>query len=295
MRFRESERVCTIPGSVSFSTACSITCNPGLAASFPWLSGHAQLFENYKIHKLVFRYKNLKGTNSGGNVILSFDYDTLDSAPTTAVLATQSTQYVDGAPWRIFSLKVPTDGRKLFTRSTTPVGADLKTYDMGKIHISTEGCADTTDHGYIEVDYDIEFFNKQPNLESSISLGSSLVIYAAGATNLTADGILLLDTFSYNGLNATVEGNKIAVPAGTYLWSFNGINTGTAETSLKVYVDDATVAGNEIQIYGGSTNPRTGFGIVVLETAGTISVYCDWVSGTVTYGADTTKLSLTAL
>jgi hypothetical protein len=162
MRFRERERIITIPGSVNFATVASIPINPALAGSFPWLSGHAVLFEKYCVKRLRFRYKNLKGTNSAGNIILSFDYDTLDPAPSSAILATQATHFIDGAPWRIFDLQVSPDKRDLFTRSGAIAGVDLKTYDMGKLHISVEGCADTSDHGYLEVEYDIELYDKKP-------------------------------------------------------------------------------------------------------------------------------------
>lgn len=174
LRFKESERIATVPGSVSFGVSGSVACNPGLAGSFPWLAGHANLFERYRIHKLVYRYKNLKGTASNGNVLMSFDYDTLDNPPATAIEMTQSTVYVDGAPWRIFELSVPCDKRDLFTRSAAVAGADLKTYDMGKLHIAAEGCADTSPHGYLEVEYDVELFMKQ-----SITTGSAAASYGA--------------------------------------------------------------------------------------------------------------------
>jgi len=79
-RYRESERILTVSGAVSYSVEHSVAVNPGLPASFPWLSGHAQLYEKFKVHRLIFRYKNLKGTSSAGNILMSFDYDTLDSA-----------------------------------------------------------------------------------------------------------------------------------------------------------------------------------------------------------------------
>lgn len=174
IRFRETERILTIVGSQQFENVAAIALNPGLSGSFPWLSGHAVLFENYKVHKICYRYKNLKGTSASGNVLMSFDYDTTDPSPETAIEATQATHYVDGAPWRLFQLNVPTDGRKLFTRSGEPLGSDLKTYDMGKLHISTEGCADTTVHGYLECEYDIEFFNKQTaTLDQSSTKGTA--------------------------------------------------------------------------------------------------------------------------
>lgn len=256
LRFKECERIDTVDGSVAFSVGGSIACNPGLASSFPWLSGHANLFERYRIHKLVYRYKNLKGTASNGNILMSFDYDTLDSAPATAIEMTQSTVYADGAPWRIFELVVPSDKRDLFTRSGDVAGSDLKTYDMGKLHIAAEGCADTSPHGYLEVEYDVELFMKQSISSGSAtaSLGSSVSINSSG---------VLTD----NTLGATAAGAVVSAPAGKYLVTLTGV------APLNLAGTDASFAGVVISGGGSTTNgaytvSRTQ--IVVLASAGVL-------------------------
>lgn len=217
-RYRECERVGSILGSNAFATALSLQTNPGLSNSFPWLSGHANLFEKYKVHKLVYRYKNLKGTSTDGNIILSYDYDTLDSAPGSAIAATQSTHYIDGAPWRIFELRVPTDGRILFTRSGIVLGTDLKTYDMGQIHISTEGCVDNSVHGYLEVEYDIELLDKQPSVVSPSSAGnvSIYTIESNFVAPLLAESIMTLAPIS-NLLNVQALGTGLVLPVGNFM------------------------------------------------------------------------------
>lgn len=157
----ECERVATVAGSVSFASVGNYAINPGIASSFPWLSGVAQHYERYRIDSLLIRYKNLKGTSTDGNIIMSFDYDTLDDGPSTAVLQTQSTVYLDGAPWRILEMRVPTDGSVKYIRTAAIAGADLKTYDFGRVWVSAEGCADTSDHGYLEFEYRVSLFEKQ--------------------------------------------------------------------------------------------------------------------------------------
>lgn len=176
LRFKECERIGTVLGSVNFGITGNVVCNPGLPTSFPWLSGHANLYERYKIHKLVYRYKNLKGTQSDGNILMSFDYDVGDATPTSAVEMTQATVYSDGAPWRVFELVVPPDNRDLFTRRGNKTGVDLKMYDMGKLIVGSEGCTTNTAHGYLEVEYDIELFMKQTyNSPASSSVGGVIV------------------------------------------------------------------------------------------------------------------------
>jgi len=161
-RYRECERIGTVTTDrAEFAITNDFACNPALPSSFPWLSGHAQLYEQYRIHSITYRYKNLKGTTADGNILMSFDYDTLDLPPSSAVEQTQATVYVDGAPWRIFELRVPCSPKTYFTREGLVPGADLKTYDMGRLHVGAEGC-DSSQQGILEVVYDVELINKQP-------------------------------------------------------------------------------------------------------------------------------------
>jgi hypothetical protein len=296
MRFKECERIATIAGSVSFGTALSAACNPGLAASFPWLSGHAALFENYKVHSLVYRYKNLKGTSSAGNVILSFDYDTLDSAPADAIAATQSTHYVDGAPWRIFQLKVPTDNRKLFTRTGSITGVDLKTYDMGSLHVSTEGCADTTDHGYLEVEYDIEFYNKQPSTGGSVTQGSTSIFHLSADQTVTADAIVQYDATVLNGAGITNTAGSFSLPAGNYAYHLAFSHVTGVIAQVSIHVDGAAVVPPEdlvdpADVVEATYDLRTNFGVLVLSATSTITVEIDWTSGTSVLGKDVNRIS----
>lgn len=291
MRFRESERISTVPGSTAFSTVTSLRCNPGLATSFPWLSGHAALFERYKIHKLVYRYKNLKGTSSDGNVILSFDYDTLDAAPSTAVIATQSTHYADGAPWRIFALTVPTDGRKLFTRTTALADVDLKTYDMGQVHISAEGCADTSDHGYIEVDYDIEFFDKQSqNGGSTPLLASASSSYFLGTTQ-TVSGLIPFSSNVFNDAEIVNTGGSFLLKPGKYLYSLSVKLMGGSANYASLLLDGSpTTPATSVYVTGYASSTVFGALDITADTALTTS----W-AGSTSMDGTMTRLQLSRL
>ncbi len=243
IRYRECERVATIVGSVAFSVGQNLPMNPALSSSFPWLSGHAQLYERYKVHKLIYRYKNLKGTSSAGNILMSFDYDTLDAAPATAVALTQSTVWIDGAPWRIFEMRVPTDGRSFFTRSGSIVG-DLKTYDFGRLFVATEGCADTTDHGYLEVEYDIELFEKQSSSSSAAPSNQAVAQYNLGS-NQAASGTTVTIAFDEeiaNPFGITNSSGTLTVPvAGNFLISASASFSGAGATRLEIEVNDTSL------------------------------------------------------
>jgi len=161
-RYKKKERVATIVGSKDFKIQKKIYLNPAQKESFPWLSTHASLYDKYVVHNIRYIYRNLVGTASSGNVILSTDTDALDSPPSTAIEQCQSCTWKDGAPWRIFDMKVRNDRIKRFLRSgVVPFGADQKTYDMGVLYVSTEGCQEGEPQGILEVEYDIELMDTQ--------------------------------------------------------------------------------------------------------------------------------------
>lgn len=247
---KECERVDTIVGSVNFASVGNYAINPGLASSFPWLSGVAQHFERYRMDSFKVRYKNLKGTSSAGNILMSFDYDTLDAGPNTAVIQTQSTVYVDGAPWRIFEMNVPTDGSKKYIRSSAIAGADLKTYDFGRVWVSAEGCADTSDHGYLEFEYSVTLFEKQ----TSSSVGSTPTNNSVAVWNLSADTAALAasavieiteEATTISGLSITNASGVITLPQGVWLCTaeayWTGGGTSGAGSGIEFRVDSASI------------------------------------------------------
>lgn len=163
IRVTERERVATLSGSTDFTVQESLSINPALPEFLPWLSTMAQLYEKYRVKSIRVLYHNLKGTDTAGNVLMAFDPDPLDSAPADAVAFTQSSRYIDGAPWRLLTLNIPGSNQTYFTRTGTVASTDLKTYDYGKVHIATEAMAgDSSPVGYIEIAYDIELLERQP-------------------------------------------------------------------------------------------------------------------------------------
>lgn len=205
VHFKETERFTSIGGSIA-PLVRSFPVNPGLIAMFPWLAGIATSFEKYKFHKLVFRYKNIKGTQANGNVVLAFDYDPLDDTPSTPSELTKSSNFVDGAPWRIFDLSVPLVPKDLYTRTAYVGGTDLKTYDFGNLLVGVEGCDDTTAQGYIEVEYHVELMMRQASPSTSGLPSNATIGVVNGA----------VATGNVPGLFA-VSGTVVNLQAGTYI------------------------------------------------------------------------------
>lgn len=280
-RYHECERILTVPGSVGFSVSSSIPLNPGLSSSFPWLSGHGQLFDKYRVRSLTYRYKNLKGTSTDGNILMSFDYDALDSAPSSALQMTQATRWVDGAPWRIFELKVPVDGRTLFTRSKTVIGSDLKTYDMGTLHIASEACADTSDHGYVEVEYDIELLDKSP-LGAGTPAAKHTSMFNLSVN--TASGVnvpVAFDEMIVNPLGVSVSSGTFTLPEGAFICTFE--HQASVACAPEIFIDGVNISPLVTCNIGANL---TGSYSAYVVSDGTTTVSSRNSAGTVTYTGD---------
>jgi len=279
----EKERIATVKGSVAFSSVANFAINPGIPATFPWLSGVAQHYERYRLDSLVVRYKNLKGTDTDGNIIMSFDPDTLDQGPTTAVIQTQSTVYVDGAPWRLFEMRVPCDRQTRFIRSGPVFGADLKTYDAGRIWVSAEGCADDSDHGYLELEYSVSLFEKQ-NLGAAAGAPActSLIQFNLDADQTVLGGasdVLEITEAVLNNAALVNVAGVITLPVGTWevgceVTAFGLVNPGIS-VLLSLNVDGAIMSPAVYSGIDGLQNKPHMFsltGVVVSDGSTTCSV-----------------------
>jgi hypothetical protein len=288
------ERIGSVPGSVSFGLVANYAINPALPTSFPWLSGVAQHYESYSIENLVIRYKNLKGTDADGNVIISYDPDTLDAGPASAIEQTQSCAYIDGAVWRIFQMRVPCRKERLYTRTGPVVGGDLKTYDAGRIWVSAEGCADTSTHGYLEMEYDIVLHDKQSQTAGSAPAANTRATqYNLSAnTGFTGGNVIVFDELV---VEPSVDPPSVAsgvftlVTPGWYhvLWNFRCATSDTTE----LYVDGSALA---VPAQVTSANAASAAGDTFVESDGSTTVELRAVLGA-NYTADLCRISFIAL
>ena len=88
---RHKEFIAEISGSVGFTVQRFFLIQPGDTNTFPWLSGIANKYQQYKIKGLVFHYVPtsgyaVSGTNPAiGSVMLQTSYRANDTAPTSKV------------------------------------------------------------------------------------------------------------------------------------------------------------------------------------------------------------------
>lgn len=143
---RHCERIGTILGSAAF-TVNEFNINPGLAATFPWLSQIAQRFESYRFRRLEFHYRTKCATSFVGDVIQTVDYDAGDPAPITSVQAEGYMGAASCAPWQDKDhISAPLNLRKVnsyYVRAGALAGnLDIKSYDVGNLFVCTENQAD---------------------------------------------------------------------------------------------------------------------------------------------------------
>lgn len=213
----------SVAGSTSFAVQQTIALNPGLAASFPWLSVTAANWEQYKVHRLEAVYVPIAPTNTQGDIMLSPDYDASDPVPTTEVQAGNNAGTVQDSCWSTIRLRLDPQammglGPRRFVRQSAVAG-DVKTFDVGKLFVCSNNQTGTAAIGKLWLEYDIEFFVPQnsPNTDS-IPLSTSFQHLATpmSLTTATAKGIQF-DTIDDDPLSiGSPTLGAFTPPAGSY-------------------------------------------------------------------------------
>lgn len=245
----EDEYIGEVLGSVAFATT-AYAIQPGIAATFPWLSRQAPQWERYKFNSLEFYYRpevSAYATNGqSGKVILNADYDASDAPPTTKQQVEDSMPHADCMPYNSVSLKLnpkqlAEPGRKYVRAGPVPASTDIKLYDGGVLNVSTYGNQNTSAMGELHVRYSVTF--EVPILDSTTSAfpNRSVSLFTTGSTSATsqscgATGVAtqaLLANAAANGLGCVNTAGSVLVPAGNYLIDMTTNFNST--TNLNVY------------------------------------------------------------
>jgi len=196
---------------VTSSTAFALTSfalNPGVAATFPWLSSIAALFEEYRMLGLVFEFKSTSGFSVGttntalGSVIAATDYDSFDNTfsnkqqmeayefSTSCAPFTNMCHGVECKP------KFNPLGVQYIRSGAVPANADQHFYDIGNFQLATVGMQAASVIGELWVSYHVKLMKpKLPTPLGQQLLQAHIVESpAASATSLkllgTSGGVL---------------------------------------------------------------------------------------------------------
>ncbi len=171
---RHREYIADVNGSVGFSnTAFSI--NPGLVSTFPWLASIAKNYESYKFRRLNFEFETQKSTATDGSLMMATDFDAADSAASDKVDLMSFHNAVRAPVWGEAHYDCDKQDLEKFgvqryvRQATLASNLDIKTYDVGKFQIATQGCADTSAIGELYVDYEVELMTPQRSNDVQLS------------------------------------------------------------------------------------------------------------------------------
>nr|QKV51316.1 putative capsid protein [Crucivirus sp.] len=146
--------------------------NPGLSATFPWLSGVCgATYQQHRINGMVFEFRStsadaLNSVNTAlGSVVMATDYDSADAAFTSKAQMENTEFGVSCKPSQsmihaIECARNQTTVSEQYIRAfAVPTGADIRLYDLGKFYIATNGFQGTSVNcGELWVSYDVTLF-----------------------------------------------------------------------------------------------------------------------------------------
>lgn len=231
-RISNSEFVTSIVGSIAFDASQKFVINPGLVGTFPWLSVQAAEWQQYRIHKLCFRYVTRTSTSSVGSVILSPDYNAVDSPPTSETIASNTQDSVEDVCWRSITCHLdPSAMFPLGPRKQIRIGnitGDYTTYDAGRFFVCTKGQTSAAEIGKLWVDYDIELFVPQSSGAQSISSAVSTALFELSAAQSLTTGvqaIIPFDSSVVNGLSLINSSGVFTPPSGNYYANLQSLLT----------------------------------------------------------------------
>lgn len=168
---RHREYLTDINATVAF-TSTTISLNPGLTASFPWLSQIAPAYEEYRWRGLLFEFKSLSSdavlssaTSSAlGSVMMSTQYNAL-LPPFVDKRTMDNYEFANSSkPSCTFIHPVECKASQtpltmFYVRNGAITSGDLRLYDLGNFQIATQGMqAASGVAGELWATYEIEFF-----------------------------------------------------------------------------------------------------------------------------------------
>lgn len=272
-RIVEREFLATIAGSTGYSVGNTFALNPGLVASFPWLSIEAAGWESYRFNKLRFCYYTRKGSSTDGSVIMGPDYDPNDGAPADEATFTTYQDVKEFAPWMdnvcvdLDAQQLNKIGRAKFVRTgTLPTGAQIVDYDSGNFFVATTGMADASNVGKLWVEYDVTFETKQKQ-QTAVAPTNNRTSWFQSAAEQTYTSTVaaqaVVATATANGLSIVNTAGSMVPPAGNYLVYFTTAGSDTSAENFTVLSDFQK---NAVSVYADNeTKPKQG---AILDTAG---------------------------
>jgi hypothetical protein len=222
---RHKEFLATINGSTGFSVQRFFLLQPGDVNTFPWLSGVANKFQEYRVKGLIFHYVPtsgfaISGANPAiGTVMLQTSYRANDIPPATKTEMLNEYWASEAAPTEAFCHPIECDPREnpfqIHYVRTLPVPANDSPllYDMGVTYVATQGMPGTGNPvGDLWVTYEIELLKPQVASNVSSDIFSGSIAVTTGVTLANPFGTV--PSVATSPLAFSVVGRVITFPIG---------------------------------------------------------------------------------
>jgi hypothetical protein len=268
-----------VVGSQAYTVANQFSLNPGLPASFPWLSAQAQGWERYRFNKLKFCYYTRTGANVPGSVQLVPDYDAADPAPVSEQVASSYEDVEEDAPWKDIECELRPAAlhalgpSKFIRQGVLAANQDIKTYDAGTFFLcTTDGTA--VNWGKLWVEYDVTLMTPQLNAGG----GGSLAVFQAASFAPTTASFLAAPVLGVNSLPlVSVSGNVVTFnQAGQFLMSYAVSGTTSTQTGAPTLGAGAV---SSSYTYGGSGTATMNQDLIVSAVVGSTVAFNNTLVG----------------
>jgi hypothetical protein len=216
-RIIHRELVANVVGTANYSIVAgnTLSINPGMAPTFPWLSGQAQNWEQYRFRKLRAVYYTRTGSATPGSVQIIPDYDAADVPPASEFIAASYEDTAEDVPWKDITCDLrpeamfPMGSKKYIRNGALAANLDIKTYDAATLFVATTDGSGIA-WGKLWLEYDVDLFTPQTPAQ-----GSNIVAvqHITGVTPTTA---------SMLGAQTLVSGTNLATVVGEVV-TFNQV------------------------------------------------------------------------
>jgi len=257
---RHKEYIGEVRGNQTFTLNDAFQINPGNSRTFPWLSGVATRFQEYRIKGMVYHYIPSSGTAVSstdaalGTVMMVTSYRATDSAPTSKVELLNEYWASESVPSDSFCHPIECDPKEnpynvQYVRTgEVPAGDSRLLYDLGVTYVATSGQQVSGKVlGDLWVTYEIEL--KKPVVASNVS--NPVRSFAQSFANIVSSSLTTnlfpgVPSSIWGNLPVVCEGRKITFPKGalglyliTMRYYANGAYTLTTPFSAPSYTNCA--------------------------------------------------------
>ncbi len=237
---RHKEYLGEVRSNTSFTINNTFPLNPGMALTFPWLSGVASRFQEYRFKGVVYHYVPTSGSlssgtsNALGSVMLQTTYRSNDAAPASKVELLNEYWASESVPSESFCHPIECDPKEnpfniQYVRTqAVPSGDNQLIYDLGATHLATSGQqAAGVILGDLWITYEVEL--KKPVVTSNVTTDVQYIEQAFSAA--TGASWFATPSTSLGNLGVTYDGVRtVTFPkasVGSWLLKYNFVASTT--------------------------------------------------------------------